>query len=82
MYLSGQGIRTRGPRGERIVDESFLLILHAGDDDTTFRLPGPPWAESYVAELDTAAPDERLRDLKAGEDLALIARSAALLRAQ
>jgi glycogen operon protein len=81
MYLSGQGIRTRGPRGERILDESFLLILHAGDDDTTFRLPGPPWAESYVTELDTGMPGEhQARDLKAGDDLPLVARSTVLLR--
>ena len=81
MYLSGQGIRTRGPRGERIVDESFLLVLHAGAEDTTFRLPGPPWAESYVTELDTATPDNhQARDLKAGDDLPLVARSAVLLR--
>ncbi len=57
MYLSGRGIRTRGPRGERIVDDSFLLVLHAGDDDVAVRLPGPPWASSYVVELDTAQPD-------------------------
>ena len=80
MYLSGRGIRTRGPRGEPIVDDSFLVILHAGADDTIFRLPGPPWAESYVGELDTAAPEEKLRDVIAGEDLALVARSAVLLR--
>jgi isoamylase len=81
MYLSGQGIRTRGPRGERIVDESFLLVLHAGADDARFRLPGPPWAEAYVAELDTAAPDNhQVHDLKAGDELALVSRSAVLLR--
>jgi isoamylase len=56
MYLSGRGIRTRGSRGERIVDDSFLLALHAGDDDAQFRLPGPPWASAYTLELDTAQP--------------------------
>ncbi|MDQ1700620.1 MAG: isoamylase [Frankiaceae bacterium] len=56
MYLSGRGIRTRGPRGERIVDDSFLLLLHAGDGDATVRLPGPPWASAYTLELDTAQP--------------------------
>ena len=53
MYLSGEGIRTRGPRGERITDRSFLLLLHAGEDDVDFRLPGPPWAASYRILLDT-----------------------------
>src|SRR4051812_9725726 len=30
MYLAGDAIRTRGPRGEPILDDSFLLILHSG----------------------------------------------------
>ena len=30
MYLDGDGIRHRGPRGERLADESYLLVLHAG----------------------------------------------------
>ncbi|MDQ1747822.1 MAG: isoamylase [Frankiaceae bacterium] len=56
MYLSGRGIRTRGPRGERIVDDSFLWLLHAGDDAVQVRLPGQPWASAYAIELDTAQP--------------------------
>ena len=80
MYLSGDGIRTRGPRGERIRDDSFLLLLHAGGDDATFRLPGPPWAENYVAVLDTAASGSVARELKAGDDLDLTARSLVVLQ--
>ena len=80
MYLSGDGIRTRGPRGERITDTSFLVLLHAGADDVDFRLPGPPWAERYHLLLDTAAPADIPRDLKAGEDLSLVARSLVLLQ--
>jgi glycogen operon protein len=56
MYLSGKGIRTRGPRGERIEDESFLLVLHAGSSDVAVTLPGPPGATAYTLEIDTAQP--------------------------
>jgi len=80
MYLSGDGIRTRGPRGERITDRSFLLLLHAGADPVEFRLPGPPWAEGYSVVVDTAAPSDLSRDLKAGDDIGLVARSLALLQ--
>jgi glycogen operon protein len=80
MYLSGEGIRTRGPRGERIRDESFLLLLHAGADDVTFRLPGSPWAESYQVLLDTAVPDKAARTRKAGDDLSIPPRSLVLLQ--
>jgi glycogen operon protein len=81
MYLSGRGIRTRGPRGERIVDDSFLLLLHAGDDEAQVRLPGPPWASSYTVELDTAQPQLAPGGhVGADATLAMPPRSAVLLR--
>jgi isoamylase len=55
MYLDGRGLRHRGTRGELIVDDSYLLLLHAGDADITFTLPGAPWAASYEPVIDTAA---------------------------
>ncbi|MBV9291673.1 MAG: glycogen debranching protein GlgX [Frankiales bacterium] len=81
MYLSGQGIRTRGPRGERITDDSFLLLLHAGPDPVVFRLPAEPWAQRYAVELDTG--DARGSDgaLSAGDEIPMTPRSAVLLRA-
>jgi glycogen operon protein len=82
MYLSGRGIRTRGPRGEDIVDDSFLLLLHAGGQDQTFVLPGLPWGEAYVVEIDTARPGQGPLDpLPAAHRLAMPGRSAVLLRA-
>jgi glycogen operon protein len=85
MYLDGEGIRQRGPRGERLVDESYLLVLHAGAEDTTFTLPGPPWATSYEVVVDSTygdgvAPAGTDRPA-AGLDLPVTARSAVLLRA-
>jgi glycogen operon protein len=82
MYLSGRGIRTRGPRGEGIADDSFLLLLHAGADEQAFVLPGRPWGEAYVVEIDTARPGVTTQDaLPAAHALTLPARSAVLLRA-
>ena len=37
MYLDGCGMRTRGPRGEQVVDDSFLVVLHAGADAARLR---------------------------------------------
>jgi glycogen operon protein len=56
MYLDGRGLRHRGEHGEHIVDESYLLVLHAGDDLVSFTLPAAPWAASYDVVLDTASP--------------------------
>jgi isoamylase len=85
MYLDGDGIRQRGPRGERLTDESYLLVLHAGAEDTTFALPGLPWASGWEVVVDTTYADGRPpvgADRPAGGlDLPLTARSAVLLRA-
>ncbi|MDP9102354.1 MAG: glycogen debranching protein GlgX [Actinomycetota bacterium] len=57
MYLDGRGIRTRGPRGERVEDQSFLMVLHAGDEQASVTLPPAPWAQRYEVLLDTATED-------------------------
>jgi glycogen operon protein len=54
VFLNGDEIRDRGPRGERIVDDSFLLLLHGGGEPAPFALPGRPWADEYELLLDTA----------------------------
>jgi isoamylase len=81
MYLDGHGIRSRGPRGERIVDDTFLVVLHTAADDGEMLLPKAPWATSYDVVLDTT--DEQARGgarYAAGDRLPLVARSVQLLR--
>ena len=79
MYVDGRGIRTRGPMGERIVDDSFLLVLHAGAEDIELHLPGRPWAESYELLLDTARDDAA--KLEPGTSVPMTGRSLRLYRA-
>jgi isoamylase len=55
MYLSGREIRDAGAHNEPILDDSFLVILHAGLDTTTFTLPGAPWATGYEVVLDSTS---------------------------
>jgi glycogen operon protein len=58
MYLSGFDIPQRDSLGREIIDESFLVLLHAGHLPATFTLPGLPWAEEYELVLDTALEDQ------------------------
>jgi glycogen operon protein len=85
MYLSGEGIRTRGPRGERIIDDSFLLWLHGGGEPLVVRLPGAPWAKEYERIVDTAAEPAMTTGpplhFMPGDPLGVAARSVVLLRA-
>ena len=83
MYLDGQGIRSRGPQGERVVDDSFLLLLHTGLAAVDVVLPGGPWAAGWQVELDTRAEDGvGAGEPAAGAALALSPRCALLLRAR
>jgi glycogen operon protein len=83
MYLDGRGLRHRSVRGEMIVDDSFLLLLHSGDEDGVFTLPGRPWAASYEPVIDTTAVsgEPGSAAVPGGRDLPMRARSVLLLRA-
>jgi len=85
VYLSGQDIRGRGPQGERITDDSFLLVVHAGAEELEFTLPGDPWARWYQVTVDTTLDgDPGAHDdvIHAGDAAVTLApRSLLLLRA-
>jgi isoamylase len=81
MYLAGDGIRARGPHGEAIEDDSFLLLLNGDSHETRFLLPREPWATSYVVEVDTGQEVEGRRSYAAGVRVTMPARSLQLLRA-
>ncbi|MFG3036121.1 glycogen debranching protein GlgX [Streptomyces sp. NPDC048330] len=83
LYLSGRDIPGRDERGERITDDSFLAVLHAGPRPLEFRLPGPPWAASYELVVDTARDDQAHAPgtrHEGGDTITVAARSTVLLR--
>ena len=83
MYLDGRGLRHRDRRGELIMDDSFLLLLHAGDQGGRFTLPGAPWADQYVPVDRHQPARRRTRRTRgrspAGTAAAASARAAVLL---
>jgi isoamylase len=84
MYLDGRGLRHRGPRGELIIDESYLLILNSGDDPAEFTPPGAPWALRYDVIVDTTevgGDDGSESTIDAGRPITVEARSVLLLQA-
>ena len=87
MFLNGDALPDPGPRGERIVDDSFLLLFNAQHEPLEFTLPDEEWAEQWEVVLDTAKPaDEAITDLgegeraKAGDPVLVEGRSVVLLR--
>ncbi|MGY1812025.1 glycogen debranching protein GlgX [Blastococcus sp. SYSU D00820] len=56
MYLDGRGIRHRDERGRRVVDDSYMVWLHAGPEPVRVELPGPPWSDGYEFVVSTEYP--------------------------
>ncbi|MEO3812215.1 glycogen debranching protein GlgX [Sphaerisporangium sp. B11E5] len=54
VFLNGEAIIEPGPRGERIADDSFLLLVNAHHEPITFTLPGAEFAPGWQQVLDTA----------------------------
>jgi glycogen operon protein len=81
MLLNGDMIPDRGPRGERIVDDTLLVLLHSHHEGTVWQLP-TGWGARWEVLVDTARPDEAAgtRTVGAGEPLEMVARSLVILR--
>jgi glycogen operon protein len=55
VFVNGQAISEPGPRGQHIVDQSFLLLFNAHSEEVTFTLPGRRLSESWDVVIDTSA---------------------------
>ncbi|GAA1020257.1 glycogen operon protein GlgX homolog [Acrocarpospora pleiomorpha] len=60
VFVNGDAITEPGPRGEKIADQSFLLLINAHHEAVTFNLPGAEYGVSWQATIDTAG--ERVSD--------------------
>ena len=56
MFLNGRGITGLGHRGERITDDSFVVLFNAHGEDRTFMLPRRGFGAQWTLELSTAEP--------------------------
>jgi isoamylase len=57
VFLNGNGIPDRDTRGERVVDESFLLCFNAHHEDIEFQLPTSEYRAAWQAVIDTGYPE-------------------------
>ena len=55
VFLNGDAITEPGPRGEPVLDDTFLILLSAHHEPVTFTLPGARFGRSWAIALDTAA---------------------------
>ncbi len=82
VFLNGEGIRTPGPKGERIKDDSFYVLFNAHHEAVTFTLPSGNWGQRWAMVLDTnkPRPDEEAQIHEAGQQVPVEARSLVVMR--
>jgi isoamylase len=81
VFLNGEGIGGRDPRGERIVDRHFMVFFNAHDEAVDFTIPSEEYSPVWEIVVDTAgiAADSELRI--AGSTVVVEAKSLIVLRA-
>jgi isoamylase len=57
VYLNGREVRRLTPQGERLEDDSFLLLFNAHADGVVFVLPPRRFGRRWTLELSTFDPD-------------------------
>ncbi|OBK40439.1 glycogen debranching enzyme GlgX [Mycobacterium sp. 1245111.1] len=56
VFLNGDAIPEPNARGERVVDDSFLMCFNAHDHEVDFIIPPDDYATEWTAMLDTTDP--------------------------
>jgi len=56
VFLNGRAISEPDRRGERIADDSFLLLFNASEQDLVFTIPPRRYGQRWAKALDTAMP--------------------------
>jgi isoamylase len=83
LRLAGDAIDERGPRGERIVDDTLLLVFNAAEEEVAFRLPDGA-RSGWRLMVDTSRPEILPADdgpkHDGGSNYVVAGRSVVLLR--
>jgi isoamylase len=68
VFLHGAGIASPDDRGNKVVDDSFLLLFNAHHEPLPFTLPDADWAPRWrvVVDADLPRPADEPEDLDAG----------------
>ena len=83
VFLNGRAISEPDRRGERVQDESFLLLFNASEEDLRFVIPPRRYGPRWSKVLDTAVHATVFEDenpVKPGDAINVINHSVQLLR--
>jgi len=80
VFLNGDAIPDLDARGQRVTDDSFLVLFNAHFEPVEFVLPADAFGDRWVKVIDTADALEEGMQSKAGAPLLVRDRSLVLLR--
>ena len=85
IFLNGEGIPERDELGQRITDDSFLLLCNAHHQAVPFTLPNQDYGHGWEVVIDTADPllanaRRKQRDAVPGGRIRVIGRAMIVLR--
>jgi glycogen operon protein len=84
VMLNGETLDHVDEKGERILDNTFLVMLNCHHEPIQFYLPAGPQGSPWELVIDTNRPDLQpgSQILNSGEPFELVRQSFALLREQ
>jgi isoamylase len=80
VFLNGEALPDPDPRGQRLADDSFLLLFNGHHGDVTFVLPGGTWGTLWLPEFDTTSVPAARDAQPAGAKVVVAARTVQVLR--
>jgi isoamylase len=79
IFLNGDALTEPGPRGERLRDDSFLLLFNPSPDTVSFTMPEPSYGSAWEIVVDTAM-GQRNDKVRARQPIQLEPHSLCFLR--
>ena len=81
VFLNGDAIPEPNSRGERVVDDSFLMCFNAHDHEVDFSIPPDDYATEWTAVLDTTDATGSVElVVQDGDEVSLPARALLVFR--
>ncbi|MDT5203194.1 MAG: isoamylase [Mycobacterium sp.] len=81
VFLNGEALPEPNARGERVVDDSFLLCFNAHNHEVDFVIPHDDYAKEWTAELDTTDPTGEVKlVVHDGDEVSLPGRALLVFR--
>nr|WP_297428796.1 glycogen debranching protein GlgX [uncultured Actinotalea sp.] len=79
VFLNGEAIAEPDVRGERVTDDSFLLLYNAAPETVRFTIPSRKYGTVWTCVLDTDHNLDEGAEVKAGDTIDVTGRSVVVL---